>query len=212
MNRSVVIRRCISVLIAIIAMGGSSAFAQQSQSCDAEEQAWVDENLDALPQTLREFLAVPSPYRKAVYSRLSPETKSEFWRAHLTAFLDMHPELSWEQKRALQDAIDLASPSSFRIGVVADSQAARALNERAQELHRRFIDNFGVNLAGDLVGGFGSATTSQTQELQCSCADASSYCATGLECDKSDECIKVQGGCGFLGLYDCDGLCMVGRH
>lgn len=211
MNRSVVLGG-ISLLIAIMAILGGNAFAQRSQSCDAEAQAWVEKNLVTLPQTLREFLAVPGPYRKAVYRRMPPESKSHIWRAHLTAFLDRHPELSWGQEHAIQDAIVFASPDTFRIGVVASSQAARALDRRAQALHRRFIDQFGVTLAGGLVGGFGANDSSATDDdgdilgTLCECADADAYCPGKYQCDQGG-CDKTDGGCGTLYLYDCDGLC-----
>ncbi|HWN70168.1 MAG TPA: bacteriocin fulvocin C-related protein [Haliangium sp.] len=204
----------IPFLAVIMAMlGDNNAFAQSSQSCDAEARAWADENLDALPQTLHELLAVPGPYRKAVYRLLAPEIKSNVWRAHLGVFLDTHPELSRVQQRALRDAISFASPDTFRIGVIADSRAARARDQRARALHRRFVEQFGAEQAGDLLGSLGADEGRATGDVvgtegeqECECADADAYCDGDFHCDPGG-CVKSNGGCGTLGLYDCDGLC-----
>lgn len=208
-------RRIVSIplLIAIMAALGSEAFAQSSQSCDAEAQAWVDQNLDALPQTLDELVMVPAPYRKAVYSRLAPEIKSNLWRAQLGAFLDTHPELSPAQKRALRDAIAFASPDTFRIGVIGDSPAARMLDQRARALHRRFVELLGAERARDLLASLGAGVDSATEreigtegEQECECADADAYCDDNFHCDPGG-CTRQSFGCGTLGLYTCDGLC-----
>ncbi|RYP32129.1 hypothetical protein DL767_005365 [Monosporascus sp. MG133] len=46
------------------------------------------------------------------------------------------------------------------------------------------------------------------QRVLCECSDESDWCDDGFRCDYQYKQCSVNDGCGTLGLYDCNGLCI----
>ncbi|RYO93067.1 hypothetical protein DL764_008039 [Monosporascus ibericus] len=46
------------------------------------------------------------------------------------------------------------------------------------------------------------------QKPLCECSDESDWCDDGFRCDYQYKQCSVNDGCGSLGMYDCDGLCI----
>jgi len=68
---------------------------------------WVEQHREDLPTDYDELALLPSPYRGAVFVRLSPEARSALVQEHLRRCVDARPWLTPEQR----DVIDLARES-----------------------------------------------------------------------------------------------------
>jgi hypothetical protein len=74
---------------------------------EATIAAWVERHRDDLPTDYDALALLPSPYRGAVFLRLSPEARSALVQEHLRRCVAARPWLTTEQR----DVIDLARES-----------------------------------------------------------------------------------------------------
>lgn len=186
----------------IVLAGKAPAFADQS--C-AAASAWVSANRDRLPETYDEIIRYPMVYRRAIYSNLSPAAKSRFWVTHLVRYRDAHPEGSEAQNAHIGELIRVADrASSF----------THKPGSWVKNLSQKTIRLFGSTEAGLLAATLGPATSSrpavmEPQVIACECSDESDYCdSPAFQCSYRSQSCQFQDGCGFLGFYVCNGLCV----
>ncbi|RYO86323.1 hypothetical protein DL762_004804 [Monosporascus cannonballus] len=63
-------------------------------------------------------------------------------------------------------------------------------------------------LTGKGKGKRAAAVLSARQKPLCECSDESDWCDDGFRCSYQYKQCSVNDGCGTLGWYDCDGLCI----
>ncbi|WP_219469439.1 bacteriocin fulvocin C-related protein [Nonomuraea rhizosphaerae] len=112
-----------------------------------EAHAWVQANSDRLPRTYAEYSTFSFAYRKAIYRRLTPDTKARLWTEHFGHYLDGHPDLSAEQRHVIADAQVLV-PEVHRQDRPFDRDKLDALGGRA-------VAAFGADEAHDLFATLG---------------------------------------------------------
>ena len=65
-------------------------------------------------------------YRRAIMRQLDPRDRADAWRAVLRRYLNTEHELTRDQVRVVQDAMELLSEETFTPPVAADSRCASA--------------------------------------------------------------------------------------
>ncbi|MEH6373757.1 bacteriocin fulvocin C-related protein [Streptomyces sp. KLMMK] len=189
-----------AVAVGIMLTGRTPAFAEQT--CAAAHK-WAEENKDQLPQHYDEIVAYPMGYRLAIYSRIPSAAKSRFWVEHLQRYQSAHPNLSQSQRRVVDTVVALASqPSTFASDRVSDE-----VGLLADTVKNVFSDTEARALVATIGPADQSAITTNAQAPICECSDASPYCSDCRCQYRSHGCLFTNKGCGFLGLYVCNGLC-----
>jgi hypothetical protein len=98
--------------------------------------AWVTDHADELPRTLAELSAFPTPFRRIIVNRVSPERRTMFWQEHLRTFLGPESGLGVEQRVFVEEMIQRL-PDLFT-NPLADAQAMmRPLEGRMREIFTR---------------------------------------------------------------------------
>ncbi|WEB45368.1 bacteriocin fulvocin C-related protein [Streptomyces yunnanensis] len=202
----------VSTAVGITAAGRTPAFAR---SADTEARAWVAAHRDTLPRTYADIAPLPSAVRQAVLVELSPTERSRVWTEHLTTFRAAHPSLTAQQSRVLQDALALAgSEATFAAG---EPTKGSALQRRISAVEAAAKETFGVADSAALLVTLGPAGATQAHSGRsrtaagiqdtCNCSTTSVWC-TVWEGPHCNCCFcGVTSGCGFLGLYQCNGTC-----
>lgn len=169
-----------------------------------EIAAWVAEYRADLPRTLVGIANYPVAYRRAIFRSLAREEQARLWREHLEHALTGITEMTDEQETFVREVI-AGLPMYL---------SASAGDPLITELGERIRSAFGRGLAAELFGTLGPLEARRTVgtadaplSVDCSCSAQSDWCSSGADCVRDMMGCTVVGGCGFLWLYDCDGLC-----
>ncbi|ASU77454.1 hypothetical protein CDG81_03070 [Actinopolyspora erythraea] len=187
----------------IVLFGKNPALAEQR--C-AAAQRWVEANANNLPAQYDELVGYPMAYRRAIYAKSSPERKARFWSDHLRRYRTENPDLSTEQRAALDEAEAVAANS---VHFTPENAPTRAI----ENVDRRMRDAFGRDEAGRVIAALGPAERRPSEAAQpsCECTNKSEYCPDRHYCQyKSQNCSFVDKGCGTFWAYVCNGLCEYG--
>ncbi|KAH8649504.1 hypothetical protein BGZ60DRAFT_551406 [Tricladium varicosporioides] len=111
--------------------------------------------------------------------------------ARLSAYRTAHPKLTNEQLAYLEKATNVV--------LTMDTSRKDAIKAEGFALFNTADATF--LLTGKEVGELERA-------LQCNCATSDSYCDSGTWCSYNYEHCNFHRGCGTLGLYKCDGMCI----
>jgi len=76
---------------------------------------WVTNNRSRIPKTLPGLLSLPPEYREQAVATLSPQEKSDVFRAYYRRILDDNPHLSSEQRTAVQEMISFLTPELYAL-------------------------------------------------------------------------------------------------
>ncbi|SDK44494.1 hypothetical protein SAMN04487820_10810 [Actinopolyspora mzabensis] len=187
----------------IVLFGKTSALAEQR--C-AAAQRWAETNANNLPARYDELVGYPMAYRRAIYAKSSPERKARFWSDHLKRYRTENPDLSTEQREALDEAEAIAAnPVNF----IPENAPTRAV----ENVDRKMRNAFGTDEAGRAIATLGPAErrATETAPVACECTNESEYCPDRHYCQyKSQNCSFVDKGCGSFWAYVCNGLCEYG--
>ncbi|GAB3816548.1 bacteriocin fulvocin C-related protein [Micromonospora zhanjiangensis] len=193
----------IAVAAGLTVTGRTPAFAQSETS---RARAWVQANLDRLPEHYSEITRYPMEYRRAIFSKLSPSARSRFWLEHLGRYRAGHPDLSPEQHRVLNQAVDTFSDEA----VFQDLRQA-GVDQRLTALAEAAVAAFGETEAAALVATLGPgepARSTTAMVPDCECSTSNDWCkvwSSGSRCYT----VRCPGwyGCGTGGIYWCNGYC-----
>jgi hypothetical protein len=181
-----------AVAAGMILVGKTPAFAAGGNKTWTEAQAWVVAHRDQLPQAYDELIAHPLVYRKAIYRASTPAVRSQFWQEHLQRYRAAHPTLSAQQEAVLNRFQDLARTNGATLSK-ADEQAAS--------------DAFGPGEAHAIFATLGPESTTSAlrpADQVCNCTVGHDWCSDS-SCHMTN--CAIEGGCGVLWSYDCNGLC-----
>lgn len=149
-----------------------------------------------------------------VIAEVGGSLRRDLWTVHLQRALRELPDLTDEQRVVVYGAIGLAA-SSDRGDLL---ETARFLERQAADAFppaqaRAIFSELGSHV--DLTGLTPVGNQEHLKVLQCNCDwDSMFSCATPTEpydCYPSSAdlpCRFTQWGCGFLGLFACNGLCL----
>lgn len=169
------------------------------------EEIWVQENLQRLPHSYDEFVGFDAAHRKAIFRSLPAETRSRMWVTQFQRYANTHPDLTVEQKRVLDHALNLAGqPSVF-------DEAALSADHRNQleELRVTAIAAYGKAEGRALFTMLGP-TDASAARAGCGCSCTSDWCDGGCICCgdcNNCHCGCSSVGCGTLLMSRCNGTC-----
>jgi hypothetical protein len=193
---------------AFLLTGGLATPARAAKLDERNKIAkWIAANRDSLPHGYDEFVARPMPYRRAIYGELPPATQTQLWQEHLKRYRQSHPDLTPQQRSALDAADDALKSGQID---VAKARAASDTIEKA----------FGRDEAASIVATLGepekpgpdTATSPDSPECwssrECHCSVSDSWCSHPEKCGCKNGCPNpTSRGCGDLWLSPCDGTC-----
>jgi hypothetical protein len=180
--------------------------ASQAMTCK-EIDAWLESHQDVLPATYDDFVAYPPAFRKRMFGSLSPGVQAGLWRTQFTRALVSETDLTIEQRAVLTAFIK-------RLG--ARSMVTKQFPVTVEDVHAAFPDAAMVRRLFYQLGTDSSRLVDRGHEADlitiCSCRADWWYvndCGGAIECVLSvpEDCTPRSSGCGFLGLWRCDGLC-----
>jgi len=167
----------------------------------------------------------PRTYRTAILGRLSPEARNDIWRKHLLVYMEQHPELTGDERLAIQSVLDLHTPALFSFPT-----DERLLTELRQ-VGEAATKVFGVPRTKEIFFGLGPEVNLFHSALplrlrladffdrqiaayafdDCDCYHdtAFNYCSFGMYCSELQGCVFQEWGCGFSQTWPCDGLCVL---
>ena len=138
--------------------------------------------------------------RKEIYRSLPKNDQINYWVQKFTTFQLNHEDLSEDQHRALDSAVEFVK-----------AQDKTTVGDVEQAMN----DAFGFEKAKKLVTTFylededeeGQETTLEQREGDCDCSVSSDYCDWREECAEGS-CGEVADECGFANMFDCNGHCV----
>ncbi len=190
----------------VVAAGGMILAGQNVSFASADERRmreWFAANSSNLPQQYNEIVALPAEYRRHVLATLSPQAKSQAWLENIAAFRRSHPHLSPTQNAVLDQArTTMSNPDLFvKSSGLADKLAQSTLPEDVKQAFEP-ADRWFVLSLGPEVAAPGSVAST------CQCSGQADFCSGNTNClTSSGVCSATPAGCGWGGLYRCDGLC-----
>jgi hypothetical protein len=212
---------CLSVAGAALVAGAPKA--RPVSACEARSN-WIAVHANELPKTLEEIAAYPKGYRSAIFNALSPEVKSGLAREQLSHFLASE-SLSAEQRKFVQQAIDMATPEKYSRTEPLSGAAAeqhKRMHEALSAETRRLFSPSQVGVFVELGYGITSPTPARLSlpasatdgadgkaesMFDCQCASTDPYCGA-QSCPVIDNCTHTDSGCGWLWCAPCDGMCV----
>jgi len=154
-----------------------------------------------------QLLMLPLDSQRIAYSKLSPASKNAVWKDKFEQVMS----LQWtpEQRQWLDELHDLIVPALF---VNESNQHVNFTKNIQPDLVAEAINIFDtltfiqiIDRIEDVTVGIPPSTGGDTRKANCntdswfSCDDCIP-CMGGINCD-------IGGGCGFLWLWECDGIC-----
>lgn len=120
-----------------------------ARSDQALAREWVEENRSRLPTDFDEFAAHPLVRRRLIFAELSPEQRRDLWAEHLRRFDLANPDLTRDQRAALDLAmVTFSEEQVFRDGL------GPALEQRLRD---RAVAAFGHYRAHAMLATLGPA-------------------------------------------------------
>ncbi|MER5888028.1 bacteriocin fulvocin C-related protein [Streptomyces sp. NPDC001941] len=200
----------VSTAVGMTLAGQSPAFARSAQT---EARSWVAAHRAGLPRTYTDIAPLPSALRQAVLVELSPAERSRVWVDHLEHFQAAQPTLTARQQRVVHEALALAhSEATFAGG---EPRPGSQLQRRISGVEAAAKEAFGLADSAALLVTLGPADSAPSSrgrtaagpQATCNCSTTSQWC-TVWEGPRCQCCFcTTTSGCGFLGLYQCNGTC-----
>lgn len=205
------------ILVAGTAMPGQTVQGPRSDSV----QGWISKHArDDMAPLYAAISALPKGQRKRVVVALPAEVRSQVWQMHLTLYLSQHPELTEPQKNLVRAAMAFATPDLFglssshpdwetKVAVPAGVFTQRAFQLFPLPVAQEIFSHIGIPEESSPVGQE-QLESIITEGGSCGCSSTFWDCSwlTGESClTKGTDCEVTDGGCGFLGLSDCVGIC-----
>jgi hypothetical protein len=188
-------------------------------SCDEDINVWAEAHLAYYSSSKRsQIVELPLGRQIAIYNGLSPENKASLWRSKFELLINSKETSNFE-KGVLEEMLLDISPSLFS-EKRNDAVLLHKIEQRAKsvfygdkhrfnaffctwmtydeythsaELDRPIMTKYEGEISGD--------------EPKCSCRHDIGCILQGSFCNDKLACKKKPSGCGFLGQYECDGLC-----
>lgn len=146
--------------------------------------------------------------KKLMFSLLTPKEKKQFWDETLTRVLEYN-KLNKQQvnlinklKKDLTEEIFLDTPNNDKREVFKTIYATDFVNKAIKIFSPKEVSDIFYDAYYRLPGG------GSFEDKDCDCNDGSMFtCGYQPSKCKEEKCtLKIQ-ACGFLGYFDCDGLC-----
>lgn len=207
-------RKALLLLLILPLLAWPAAAVTPCESELAKARAWLD-TTGWLPGTPDDLVVVPARERSLIVSLLPAEVRSNLWRTFFEEYIADHPDLSGDQKRVLEEAIRLATPTFFSTAP-HDLHWSKAVKQPIDRLLRQAREVFSEEAVHTILFNMGNkleeAPTDEPipdqQVNLCDCRVGLGNCVVGnlsLPC-KAVSCI-TQPGCGPMRNLQCDGKC-----
>lgn len=207
----------VGVATGIILMGRKPTFAAKEQ---AAAHDWVQQNKHQLPRDYDAVIAQPAAYRRQIVGHSTPEVRSALWVEQIGRYQRSQPGLTRRQVSALEATSAVAAdPTTFAVGATQQPDVLRRIASAEQAV----VDAFGggdhdkmpqavQTLLTEIAPQRGTASAGVVPDgtvRGCNCSSTSSFTHCSGACLSYHLCIcgAYTPGCGFLGGYECDGVC-----
>lgn len=212
----------VSILFGLIMCGCSSD--EPRYSCDKEVDEWVKEHVDEIQKMTRaEWLESDAVYSIPMYRAFTPEQKVNFWREKFQEL----KTLPWSEGEInlIEDAESFVESHLNLFGPELPSQSQL---DEAEIFFYKWSENakkdFGWSddmirsmlVTGDRLvdtkgkvskRGKAAGSVLLSSSETCNCNQNSWFtCSHQQACDRA-ECSESLSGCGFLMMYECNGMC-----
>lgn len=182
---------------------------------NANETESADLPKDAIAEFREAMAGLPPEQRITVFDGLTPEFKSTLWRNRISTALNSG--LSEAEKSSLLNVVAFITPELY----TDSNYMTKDLAEWESNARATFGDNYaklknivskiddtqpdepGTN---DMEEGK-EETEKGGAKKSCECSTSSDWCAISMVC-KRKKCKATKSGCGTLGRYACNGLCV----
>lgn len=202
----------ISLIMCFVGLLGVAALivsARRTANANTEKTQSINVNNDEALQRYRLISTLSLSERRVYFNGSSDSVKSENWKTHFAEYLKKHPELSAAQRSVIEDASSLATAELF--GKAKNAQEAdpivgsvvKVISGRANAL---FAKEEKRNIFGTL-GEIDSSQKLKVAFVECECSRLTRNDFCSGTCKDLTGCSTSNGGCGWLWLQDCKGMC-----
>ncbi len=176
----------------------------------------MDEDEDPISEFREALAMLPAKDRIETFSGMTAEFKATLWRSRLTELIES--DRPQEQKDILLGMVEYVSPELYSEEGLAKFEAY--FSENADVISKAFNgDSTAItNALSKISDEQPDLPTIKNEEdvedkaakkpkKDCVCSTSSDYCAINHKC-KIKNCKTSSWGCGTLGGYSCNGLCI----
>ena len=170
-----------------------------------------NEDFSVVSKTEKVIAMSDKEAQKVAFSEhLSPGEKFLLWINKLNFILNQTPDINSAQRQLVLDLKQNISEDIFS-GISSRDQFMNIfgnawLLKAEKSFGRELFIVFFTSISLDFVEKNSSGTTNLVVP-KCKCSAISDYCATDYRCNANIDCEQSSFGCGFLGLFICDGRC-----
>jgi hypothetical protein len=191
--------------LSVVALAPYAGEATRPQApCEIVAQ-WVNENREAIPQTLVGLSKLPMAYRRAAVATLPMSVRRSLWREHISSFISDSTRLTTDQRSIIRTT--LAHLDEY----VDTTGAGKAARIRDGLTTARVNAVFGDSLAAAIFATLGPADPVVKGKAlpHCDCNRAEDFCSKKpcSTVSQAGEWCAVVRGCGWLWCDLCDGTC-----
>jgi len=206
---------CCLVITLVIATPIPANAGSACENLKSQAQAWLT-STSWRPVHPEDLKLVPDQSRRAVLSLLPGDVRSNLWREFLESYIADHRELTDDQIRVINTAIDLASPEYFATRPGSGrwtEKVEKPTSELAQRARKAFSSSafrtIFVNMDKLLESPAPGSTS--TPIFACDCNISLGNCTLSGHTGpcQAGSCLTSQ-RCGTLGTQNCDGQCNFG--
>lgn len=215
-------------LLTCLVFGFLSCQEEEIYSCNEGVNNWIKENLkEVRTMTRSEWQNLDENVKRGCFVAFTQQQKIDFWKdkfnealtlewtneeaEHIKAvyrFVDEHPEYFDFSTERTDEEIEVLELFVYEWTKKAEQQFQWSKKTIAGLIAtgNRLLDKNGTIRVNQTM-----VMTKSGGESKCECSTDSDWCNSredrrDWKCDSKASC-TVSGGCGSLGLYDCNGMC-----
>ena len=209
--------KCINLTLLPAIIIALSSCSPSLLSCDPDVNLWAKNNLTELYQAQRpEIVAIPLSRQMAIYNGLTSVKKAELWKAKLSLLID-NEDYSITEKKFFSRLIEQLSPELLSN---REDSLIKELDRQAKEVfmtdrQRYFFavctwmtekEYYKAHYAdAPVLTRFDDPVNEDLPN--CDCRHDIGCFTLGGDCNDKADCNSKPKGCGFLGYYECNGMC-----
>jgi hypothetical protein len=175
---------------------------------EVDAEAWIQRNPVASIRTPEQFGAVPHRFQREVFQSLKPDVQCGLWKSKLALILTLG-ELDDQQLGVVAMADCFLTPELYAKPLTDEAIAFLTNLEtdaRAVFSEKQFGSLFMLLGGAGLAPGTSASAPLELKAGECECNTGRDYCGGNRQCRRGG-CLVTRGGCGFLWVYMCNGMC-----
>ena len=187
--------------LAVTALSILVCLSSFAQSWQQEFVAGVEPEIITAYQALG---AQSGPGRRATVEAMSPELKAGLWKMNLAMFVAGNPQLTAEQRTAIEDVAALLTPELYDLKT---RDAARGPIDARIAHAKQVLTPEMVRDSMRLLGGPIDPNAVSTTAEPCNCSPIHPPVSCPVEHCTIRTCARTSWGCGEVGMNQCYRMC-----